>query len=169
MKQKISFYLNGQPLILETEPDRPLLWVLRNDLKITSPKFGCGEGYCGACTVLVDGEPLRSCQTEIVRVNGRRIITLEGLRKGDQLHPLQQAFLKHEAFQCGFCTNGMILEALALLQKKSKPSRAEIIEALEDHLCRCGAHQRIIQAIEEASKMMKGGSNESKREIGRNT
>lgn len=157
MKQKISFYLNGQQITLETEPDRPLLWVLRNDLKITSPKFGCGEGYCGACTVLLDGEPVRSCQTEVARVNGRRLLTLEGLSKGDKLHPLQQAFLKQEAFQCGFCTSGMILEALALLQKKPNPSRAEVINALEDHLCRCGAHKRIIQAVEEAAAMMKGG------------
>lgn len=157
MKQKISFYLNDQPVTLETEPDRPLLWVLRNDLKITSPKFGCGEGYCGACTVLLDGEPVRSCQTDIVRVNGRRLMTLEGLSKGDKLHPLQQAFLKKEAFQCGFCTSGIILEALALLQKKIKPTRAEIINALEDHLCRCGSHKRIVQAVEEATAMMKGG------------
>lgn len=157
MKQKISFYLNGQQITLETEPDRPLLWVLRNDLKITSPKFGCGEGYCGACTVLLDGEPVRSCQTEVARVNGRRLLTLEGLSKGDKLHPLQQAFLKQEAFQCGFCTSGMILEALALLQKKPNPSRTEVINALEDHLCRCGAHKRIIQAVEEAAAMMKGG------------
>lgn len=157
MNQKISFYLNGQSVTLETEPDRPLLWVLRNDLKITSPKFGCGEGYCGACTVLVDSEPVRSCQTEIARVNGRRVVTLEGLSKGDKLHPLQQAFLNHEAFQCGFCTSGMILEALALLHKKPNPSRTEIINTLEDHLCRCGAHRRIIQAVEEASIMMNGG------------
>lgn len=157
MKQKISFFLNGQPVTLETEPNRPLLWVLRNDLKITSPKFGCGEGYCGACTVLLDGEPVRSCQTEIARVSGRRVLTLEGLNKDDKLHPLPQAFLKQEAFQCGFCTSGIILEALALLQKKPKPTRAEIINALEDHLCRCGAHKRIIQAVEEASAMMKGG------------
>lgn len=157
MKQKISFYLNGQQITLETEPDRPLLWVLRNDLKITSPKFGCGEGYCGACTVLLDGEPVRSCQTEVARVNGRRLLTLEGLSKGDKLHPLQQAFLKQEAFQCGFCTSGMILEALALLQKKPNPTRTEVINALEDHLCRCGAHKRIIQAVEEAAAMMKGG------------
>jgi aerobic-type carbon monoxide dehydrogenase small subunit (CoxS/CutS family) len=158
MKQKISFYLNNRQVILETEPDRPLLWVLRNDLKITSPKFGCGEGYCGACTVLLDGEAVRSCQTEISRVNGRRLLTLEGLSDGEKLHPVQQAFLKHEAFQCGFCTSGLILEILALLQKKPKPARAEILEVLEDHLCRCGAHKRIVEAAEEAAAiLMRGG------------
>lgn len=157
MKERISFFINGQSVTLETEPDRPLLWVLRNDLKITSPKFGCGEGFCGACTVLVDGEPIRSCQTEISQIKGRQVLTLEGLTKNGQLHPIQQAFLKHEAFQCGFCTSGLILESLALLQKKPKPTREEIIKALDDHLCRCGAHKRIVAAVEEAATLMKGG------------
>ncbi|MCX7974667.1 MAG: (2Fe-2S)-binding protein [Candidatus Aminicenantes bacterium] len=157
MKETISFLVNNQQVTLLTEPDRPLLWVLRNDLRITSPKFGCGEGYCGACTVLIDGESVRSCQTEVGRIKGRRIITLEGLSQGDKLHPIQQAFLKHEAFQCGFCTSGMILEVLALLQKKAQPTRSEIIKALDDHLCRCGAHKRILMAVEEAAALMKGG------------
>lgn len=157
MKERISFFINGQSVTLETEPDRPLLWVLRNDLKITSPKFGCGEGFCGACTVLVDGEPIRSCQKEISQIKGRQVLTLEGLTKNGQLHPIQQAFLKHEAFQCGFCTSGLILESLALLQKKPKPTREEIIKALDDHLCRCGAHKRIVAAVEEAATLMKGG------------
>lgn len=157
MKQKISFNLNGQPVSLETEPERPLLWVLRGDLKLTGTKYGCGQGYCGVCTVLVDGEPVRSCQLEVSRVNNRKVLTIEGLTRDDKLHPLQEAFLKHEAFQCGFCTSGMILEALALLQKNLKPNRQQIINALEDHLCRCGAHPRVLQAIETAAGIVRGG------------
>jgi aerobic-type carbon monoxide dehydrogenase small subunit (CoxS/CutS family) len=157
MKQKISFYLNGRSISIEVETSRPLLWFLRNDLKLTSPKFGCGEGYCGACTVLIDGEPVRSCQTEVGRINGRQLLTLEGLAPNGKLHPLQEAFLTQEAFQCGFCTNGMILEAYALLQKTPKPSREQIIQSLDDHLCRCGAHQRIVQAVERAAAILRGG------------
>jgi len=157
MKQKISFYLNGRSISIEAEPSRPLLWFLRNDLKLTSPKFGCGEGYCGACTVLIDGEPVRSCQTEVGRINGRQLLTLEGLAPNGKLHPLQEAFLTQEAFQCGFCTSGMILEAYALLQKTPKPSREQIIQSLDDHLCRCGAHQRIVQAVERAAAILRGG------------
>lgn len=157
MKQKISFNLNGKAISLETEPDRPLLWVLRNDLKLTGAKFGCGQGYCGACTVLVDDEPVRSCQFEVGRVNNCKVLTIEGLARGEKLHPLQEAFLKHEAFQCGFCTSGMILEALALLQKNPRPDRGQILRALEDHLCRCGAHQRVVQAVETAAGNIRGG------------
>ena len=157
MKQKISFYLNGRSISIEVETSRPLLWFLRNDLKLTSPKFGCGEGYCGACTVLIDGEPVRSCQTEVARINGRELLTLEGLAPNGKLHPLQEAFLTQEAFQCGFCTSGMILEAYALLQKTPKPSREQIIQSLDDHLCRCGAHQRIVQAVERAAAILRGG------------
>jgi len=157
MKQKISFYLNGRSISIEVETSRPLLWFLRNDLKLTSPKFGCGEGYCGACTVLIDGEPVRSCQTEVGRINGRQLLTLEGLAPNGKLHALQEAFLTQEAFQCGFCTSGMILEAYALLQKTPKPSREQIIQSLDDHLCRCGAHQRIVQAVERAAAILRGG------------
>ncbi len=157
MNQKVSFYLNGRFISIEVENTRPLLWVLRNDLKLTSPKFGCGEGYCGACTVLIDGEPVRSCQTEVGRINGRQLVTLEGLAQNGKPHPLQEAFLKQEAFQCGFCTSGMILEAYALLQKTPKPSRDQIINSLDDHLCRCGAHQRIVHAVERAVAILRGG------------
>ncbi len=158
MKQKISFYLNGQKISLETEPGRPLLWVLRDDLKLTGTKYGCGEGYCGACTVLVDEEPVRSCQTEVSRVEGKRVLTIEGLAEGEKLHLLQEAFVKHEAFQCGFCTPGMILEAYALLRKNPRVQPAQIIQAMDDHFCRCGTYPRILQAIQTAAQaIIKGG------------
>jgi aerobic-type carbon monoxide dehydrogenase small subunit (CoxS/CutS family) len=152
MKRSIRFRLNGRPVSLDTEDARTLLWVLRTDLDLTGTKFGCGEGVCGACTVAVDGEALRSCQLTLKDVEGKSVTTIEGLENDGKLHPLQQAFIDHGALQCGFCTSGMIMNAYALLQKNKKPSHAQTIEAMNDNLCRCGAHQRILAAIEEASR-----------------
>ncbi len=152
MKQTINFKLNGKPTSLEVEGDRMLLWVLRTDLGLTGTKFGCGENICGACTVVVGKEAVRSCQFPIRDVRGKDVTTIEGLAKDGKLHPLQEKFIEHGAFQCGFCTSGMIMNAYALLLKNPKPTRSQIIEAMDDNLCRCGAHKRILQAIETASR-----------------
>ncbi|HET8775876.1 MAG TPA: (2Fe-2S)-binding protein [Thermoanaerobaculia bacterium] len=147
MKRTIRFRLNGKPAALTTEDDRTLLWVLRGDLELTGTKFGCGQGICGACTVAIDGEAARSCQTTLADVDGKSVITIEGLEKDGKLHPLQQAFIDHGALQCGFCTSGMIMSAYSMLQRDKKPSRAAIVEKMDDNLCRCGAHQRIVAAV----------------------
>lgn len=152
MKRSIRFRLNGKPVSLDTDDERALLWVLRNDLELTGTKYGCGEGICGACTVAIDGVAVRSCQTALAEVEGKNLVTIEGLEKDGKLHPLQQAFIDHGALQCGFCTSGMIMNAYALLQHDKKPSRAAIVDKMDDNLCRCGAHQRIVAAIEEASR-----------------
>lgn len=152
MKRTIRFRLNGRPVSLETEDDRTLLWVLRNDLELTGTKFGCGLGICGTCTVAIDGVAARSCQTTLASVEGKNLLTVEGLEKDGKLHPLQQAFIDHGALQCGFCTSGMIMSGYCLLQKDRKPARQTIIKEMDENLCRCGAHQRIIAAIEEASR-----------------
>ena len=152
MSRLIKFRLNGKPASLDTDEDRILLWVLRTDLALTGTKFGCGEGICGACTVAIDGQAVRSCQIPLAEVEGKSLVTIEGLEKDGRLHPLQRAFIDHGALQCGFCTSGMIMNAYGLLQKDKKPSRGAIVDAMDDNLCRCGAHQRIIAAIEEASK-----------------
>jgi len=130
---------------------RMLLWVLRYDLGLTGTKYGCGEGLCGACTVLVDNQAVRSCATLVKDVAGKSVLTIEGLGQGGQLRPIQQAFLKHHAFQCGYCTSGMILSAYALLRKTPRPTAAEIIKHMDDNLCRCGSHGRIVEAIQEAA------------------
>ncbi len=152
MKTSIGFQLNGKPQTLETNPDRRLLWVLRTDLELTGTKYGCGSGYCGSCTVIVDGEPVRSCVTSLRRIRDKEVTTIEGLAKNGELHPLQRAFAEHGALQCGYCTPGMIMNAYGLLLEKPEPSREEIVDGMERNLCRCGAHQRIIAAIEDASK-----------------
>jgi len=152
MKRPIRFRLNGRPVSLNTEDSRSLLWVLRTDLELTGTKYGCGEGICGACTVAVEGEAVRSCQLTLAGIEGKNVITIEGLEKGGKLHPLQQAFIDHGALQCGFCTSGMIMNAYGMLQKEKKPSRATIIDEMDANLCRCGAHQRIVAAIEETSR-----------------
>ena len=152
MKQSIHFGLNGKPVNVTVDGERMLLWVLRTDLGITGPKYGCGEGLCGACTVLVDNEAVLSCQTPVKEVEGREVITIEGLAKNGELHPLQKAFMKHDALQCGFCTPGMILKAHSLLSENPRPSREEIIEGMDGNLCRCGAYVRIVEAIETAAK-----------------
>jgi len=157
MTEKISFQLNGKPVSLDVDGDRDLLWVLRTDLEMTGVKFGCGEGLCGACTVLVDGEAVRSCQIAVRDVAGAEVTTIEGLEKDGQLHPIQEAFIQHDALQCGFCTPGMILTTHSFLSRKPDPSRQEISDALEDNLCRCGTHTRILDAVSDAADAMKGG------------
>lgn len=152
MQRTVGFTLNGKAVRVATGGERMLLWVLRSDLGLTGAKFGCGEGLCGACTVLVNNEPVRSCVTPVRDVAGKEVLTIEGLARNGRLHPIQQAFLKHQAFQCGYCTPGMILSAYALLRKNPKPGREEILRAMEDNLCRCGSHTRIVAAIEEAAK-----------------
>ena len=152
MKQPIHFRLNDKPVNVTVDGERMLLWVLRTDLGVTGPKYGCGEGLCGACTVLLDNQAVLSCQTPVKEVKGKEVITIEGLAKNGKLHSLQKAFVKHDALQCGFCTPGMILKAHSLLSENPRPSREEIIEGMEGNLCRCGAHMRIVQAIETAAK-----------------
>ncbi len=159
MKQTIQFNLNGKPMKLSVDGDRMLLWVLRTDLELTGTKFGCGEGFCGACTVLVNSEAVRSCQTAVKEVQGKEVVTIEGLAKNGKLHPLQKAFIEHDALQCGFCTPGMILNAYSLLRENPQPTYAEIVEGMEDNLCRCGSHKRMIEAIQTAATEMKGGMN----------
>jgi aerobic-type carbon monoxide dehydrogenase small subunit (CoxS/CutS family) len=158
MIETISFTLNQKPMTLRVDKDRLLLWVLRTDLALTGAKFGCGEGLCGACTVLVDNEAMPSCQLSVGDVAGSDVRTIEGLSQNGQLHPIQQAFVDHDALQCGFCTPGMILKAYALLASNPAPSRREIIDGMDDNLCRCGAHVRIVKAIQTAAKALKGGA-----------
>ena len=152
----ISFTLNGKPTSVDTGEKRPLLWVLRDDLGLTGTKYGCGEGICGTCTVLVDNEPVRSCSTPMSAVQGRKVTTIEGLGSAEHMHPIQEAFVEHAALQCGYCTPGMILEAYAFLLKNPTPTRDQIIKEMDAHLCRCGVHMRIVDAIEEAALHMKG-------------
>lgn len=150
MTTPIRFRLNGRPTTLETDGDRALLWVLRNDLGLTGAKYGCGVSLCGACTVVVDGEPVRACQTPLSAVRGAEVVTVEGLADGETLHPLQQAFLDHGGYQCGYCTPGMLMSAYALLRTNPRPTRREIVAGLEDNLCRCSAYRRILAAVEDA-------------------
>ncbi len=157
MKRTIRFKLNGEPKSLEIDRDRTLLWVLRTDFGLTGTKFGCLEGFCGACTVLVDNKPLRSCQLPAADIDKKEVLTIEGLAAGGKLHPLQAAFVEKDALQCGFCTPGMILTAYGLLLKNPSPSRKDIVDGMDENLCRCGAHTRIIQAIESAAQKMRGG------------
>ncbi|MGO9241798.1 MAG: (2Fe-2S)-binding protein [Bryobacteraceae bacterium] len=154
----IAFTLNGKPTRVTVDGERMLLWVLRSDLGLTGTKFGCGASYCGACTVIVDGAAVLSCSTPVKDVAGKRVLTIEGLSANGKLHPLQEAFVKHAAFQCGYCTPGMILAAYALVHQTPRPSRDEILKQMEGNLCRCGAHLRIVDAIEEAAVTMKGGA-----------
>jgi carbon-monoxide dehydrogenase small subunit len=158
MQRTIGFTLNGKPARVTVDDERMLLWVLRSDLGLTGTKFGCGASYCGACTVIVDGEAVLSCSTPVKDVAGKHVLTIEGLSSNGTLHPLQEAFVKHAAFQCGFCTPGMILAAYALVHKTPRPTRDEILQQMEGNLCRCGAHVRIVEAIEEAAMAMKGGA-----------
>lgn len=156
MEEKISFKLNEKSVSLTTDSERALLWVLRTDLGLTGTKYGCGKGLCGACTVIVDDRAVRSCIIPARSIKGKKVLTLEGLARNGKLHPIQEAFAKHDALQCGFCTPGMILNAYGLLLRNPQPTRKEIIEGMEYNLCRCGAHVRIIEAIESASQEMKG-------------
>ena len=157
MKETILFKLNGKPLRLTTDSKRMLLWVLRSDFGLTGVKYGCGEGFCGACTVIVNNEAVRSCQYPVKDIKGKEVMTIEGLAKNGKFHPLQEAFIKQDALQCGFCTPGMILQAYSLLFKNPDPSPQAIIQHMEENLCRCGSHTRIIQAVQDAATMMRGG------------
>ncbi len=155
MERTVSCTLNGQPTRLSVDDERPLLWVLRSDLGLTGTKYGCGAALCGACTVLVDGEAVRACSTRVKDVEDKRVVTIEGLAQGGKLHPLQEAFVRHSALQCGYCTPGMILSAYALLLKNPNPTDAEIIRHMDLNLCRCGAHVRILRAIRDAAGRIK--------------
>ena len=158
MTDVIAFQLNDQPVRVKVAPDRTLLWVLRTDLNLTGTKYGCGINQCGACTVLVDDKAVRSCSVEVGTVAGKKVTTIEGLARDGKLHPLQEAFVAHDALQCGFCTPGMILTAYSFLKRTPSPTRDQIIAAMNDNLCRCGAHPRIIDAIADAAKAMKGAA-----------
>jgi aerobic-type carbon monoxide dehydrogenase small subunit (CoxS/CutS family) len=153
MKGSISFRLNGKPIQLDVDGDRTLLWVLRTDLGLTGTKYGCGESLCGACTVVVGKEAVRSCQVPVKAVRGKDVTTIEGLEQNGKLHPLQAAFADAGGLQCGFCTPGMIMNAFALLLKTPKPTRSQIRAGMEGNLCRCAAHHRIVQAIERVSAL----------------
>jgi aerobic-type carbon monoxide dehydrogenase small subunit (CoxS/CutS family) len=157
MEEKIRFELNGKKTEVLLDPKLTLLWVLRDQFKLTGTKYGCGIGFCGACTVLIDNEAVRSCAVSVGDVAGKKVTTIEGLAKNGKLHPLQQAFVDNDALQCGYCTPGMIMNALALLRKNPNPAEQDIIKGMENNLCRCGAHVRIIKAIGEAAVAMKGG------------
>lgn len=142
-----TLIVNGKKLTVSADPQTPLLYVLRDELNLTGTKYGCGESRCGACTVLVDGQPVRSCVTPIARVNGKQITTIEGMEKDGKLHPLQEAFLKADAMQCGYCTTGMIMSAAGLLNQNPNPSREEIARHMDGNVCRCGTYPRIVNAI----------------------
>jgi carbon-monoxide dehydrogenase small subunit len=157
MERTISFTLNGKPASVKADDERMLLWVLRSDLGLTGTKFGCGEALCGACTVIVNKQAVRSCVTPVKDIAGKQVTTIEGLGPNG-LHAIQQAFLKHHAFQCGFCTPGMIMNAYALLLQTPKPTDEQIIAHMDDNLCRCGAHVRIVEAIREAAGAAQGGA-----------
>ena len=158
MMRTVSFTLNGKPTRVRVDDERMLLWVLRYDLGLTGTKYGCGEGLCGACTVIVNKDAVRSCSTPVKDVAGKQVLTIEGMSRNGQLHLLQQAFLRVNAFQCGYCTAGMIMNAYALLLRKPWPTRAEIVQAMDDNLCRCGSHVRILEAIETAAATTKVGA-----------
>jgi aerobic-type carbon monoxide dehydrogenase small subunit (CoxS/CutS family) len=152
----MELVVNQKHYRLQVDPDRMLLWVLRDELELTGSKYGCGEGRCGACTVLVDGTPVRSCITPAVKVAGKSITTIEGLAENGLLHPLQEAFIQADAMQCGYCTPGMIMSSVGLLRKTPHPSEPEIRRALEGNVCRCGTYPRIVAAVQLAEKSMNG-------------
>ena len=156
MNATVSFVLNGKPVTVTSPRDRMLVWVLRDELGLTGTKVGCEAGLCGACTVLVDSEAVLSCSTALGDVAGKSILTIEGLAVGGKLDPLQKAFQDHHAFQCGYCTSGMIMAAWAFLKKKPRATREQIVEAMEGNICRCGAHVRILEAVEAVGKTTGG-------------
>ena len=156
MIETINFQLNQRPVSLAVDGERKLLWVLRTDLGVTGPKYGCGKALCGACAVILNQKAVRSCQVPVKEVKGQRVLTVEGLAGNGTLHPLQKAFMEHNALQCGFCTPGMIMNAYGLLMENPMPTEKEIIQGMNDNLCRCGAHVRIIRAIQQAAKEMGG-------------
>jgi aerobic-type carbon monoxide dehydrogenase small subunit (CoxS/CutS family) len=157
MEETISFHLNGKSSEIKIDPTETLLWVLRNHFGLTGTKYGCGMGFCGACTVLIDNVPERSCTVAVGDVKGKTVVTIEGLAKDGELHPLQKAFVEHDAMQCGYCTPGMIMNATGLLLQNPDPTPDQIKEGMDNNFCRCGAHVRIVAAVETAAKEMKGG------------
>lgn len=156
LAERLTLNVNGRTVVVEADPDAPLLYILRNDLELNGPKFGCGLVQCGACTVLLDGQPARSCRLPVSRAVGRDITTLEGLGTYDRPHPIQQAFIAEQAAQCGYCMNGMMLAAKALLDANPDPTEDDIRRALDGYLCRCGTHLRIIRAIRRAARELAG-------------
>jgi aerobic-type carbon monoxide dehydrogenase small subunit (CoxS/CutS family) len=156
MSRTVDLMVNGLRHTVDAEPDRPLLTVLRDELELTGTKYGCGEGQCGACTVMLEDRALRSCQTRISVAVGKRITTIEGLEEHGRLHPLQEAFLEHEAMQCGYCTPGMIVSGAALLKRNSNPSEQEIAQAMQGNVCRCGTYPRVVAAMRSASRKIGG-------------
>jgi nicotinate dehydrogenase subunit A len=148
----VTLRVNGERRTVAVEPDTPLLYVLRNDLELNGPKFGCGLAQCGACSVLVDGKEVRSCVTPVSAAAGARITTIEGLGTAEKLHPLQRAFIEEQACQCGFCGNGMVMAAKALLDRNPSPTNQDVRQALNGHLCRCASHNRIVRAVQRAAK-----------------
>jgi aerobic-type carbon monoxide dehydrogenase small subunit (CoxS/CutS family) len=158
----VRFTLNGKSVSLPVDGERMLLWALRTDLGLTGAKYGCGEGFCGACTVIVDGEAVRSCQFPLSDAEGKKVLTIEGLEKDGRLDRLQEAFIKHDAIQCGYCTPGLVLAAYALLLKDPKPGESDIRDALEGNLCRCGAHDRIVKAVLDAAGTAEGARHEKR-------
>jgi aerobic-type carbon monoxide dehydrogenase small subunit (CoxS/CutS family) len=156
--ETVRLRLNDRRVDLEVDPERRLLWVLRTDLGLTGTKYGCGRGLCGACTVLVDGKAVRACRTRMKRVEGKDVTTIEGLARNGNLHPLQKAFVDLGGLQCGFCTPGIIMNAVGLLGKNPHPTREQIIRGMNGNLCRCGAHLRVFAAIEKAARAMQGGA-----------
>jgi aerobic-type carbon monoxide dehydrogenase small subunit (CoxS/CutS family) len=158
MPQIRELNINGSAHTVNADPERSLLQALREDLDLTGAKYGCGEGQCGACTVLIDGQPARSCITPVGGVAGKKITTIEGVAKGGNLHPLQEAFVEVDALQCGYCTPGMIMSALALLKKNPGADEAEIARSMQGNVCRCGTYPRIVAAIKQAGKKMREGA-----------
>lgn len=158
MNRVTELHVNGSKRPIQAEPEQHLLGVLRDNLELTGCKYGCGEGRCGACTVLIDGKAVRSCVTSVAECQGKEIATIESLEKDGQLHPLQQAFLDVGAMQCGYCTCGMIMSGVALLAKNAKPTIPDIIRSMEGNICRCGTYSRIIVAVQKAAETMKGGA-----------
>jgi aerobic-type carbon monoxide dehydrogenase small subunit (CoxS/CutS family) len=156
MTDTISFKLNDKPVQLKVDGDRTLLWVLRTDLGLTGTKYGCGEGHCGCCTILLNQRAVRSCLLKVKEVKDKEVVTIEGLAKDGKLHPLQQAFMDHDGMQCGFCTPGMILTGVSLLRLNLQPTEKQILSGLEQNFCRCGAHIRIVRAVQQAAAEMKG-------------
>lgn len=157
MSKVTELHVNGKNVRVAVDGERSLLSVLRDDLDLTGSKYGCGEGQCGACTVLLDGVPTRSCVTAVGSVGRKKVATIESLEQNGRLHPLQEAFLKMDAMQCAYCTSGMIMAGFALLQKKPNPSEDEIVRAMNGNICRCGTYQRIIAAIKEGAKALQQG------------
>ena len=162
MAGPIHSQINGKSRAFQSAPGTTLLFALREELGLTGTKYGCGEGQCGACTVLLNGAPRRSCQLSVSDAAGKSIVTIEGFAQNGQLHPVQQAFLDQGAFQCAYCTSGMIVSSVALLEKNSDPSEPEIVQALQGNICRCGTHPRIVAAVRQAARAMRASTSPGK-------